>query len=150
MSRLLFFIGLGLLGSASQAAAPARPDSFLEFWSRFRAAALTGNMPALRGMTKVPLEIGFDSDQDLERTVSNSQFSMFMRTELRCQSAEGNSNLEMFRTRPRADGRYNWHNTSRAVVGAFEFLNGTAGWRLSMVSYAGPESLQYRLKGRCD
>lgn len=149
MKPIYLFLAATLLGSAARASAPKHEEGFLPFWSRFRAAALHGDMTVLRGLAKLPLQVGFDSDQDDTMSIGVSQFPTYMRTELHCRAADGGTNLDMIRAKPRADGRFDFHDARRATVGLFSFTNGATGWRLTLMNYGTPTDFHARLRGHC-
>jgi len=138
----------GLITASACIAQPAAGDGFAPFWTRFRAAALAGDMNALATLSRLPLKVGFDSDQDHPRAVDRSHFAAFMRTELKCPSENGTV-LDGLRAKTRPNGRFDFHDAHRADVGSFSFANGPGGWRLATINYATPADYAARLKGRC-
>ena len=128
----------------------ARPDDgFLGYWARFRAAALRGDMAALAGLTRFPLQAGFDSEQDRPKPIARSQVAAYFRTELGCQGAGQGTNLDDTRRNAQLQPPYDFHNARRAIVGSFVFEKVAGQWRFTAINYGDPSEHEAVLKGHC-
>ena len=145
-------IGLALTAlSLPSAAKPANGpgDSFEVFWTGFRQAVLQNDMRRLTGLTRLPLQVGFEADQDHVKTVSRTALPAFLGAELRCRSADGNTNAAMIRRKVQPAGRFDFHDNSRATVGVFSFARTTDGWRLTLLNLGDIGEYQSLTQGRC-
>ena len=134
---------------AKGAEAPQPADGFDAFWTKFRQAALQGDMGEVADLTHLPLQVGFEDDQDHARSVSRAAFQAYFRTELACQSIDGGSNLAMIRRKVRPDGRFDFHDGRRATVGAYSFTREGGRWRLTLLNLGDPGEHKSIAQGRC-
>ena len=146
-------LGLALTAflALSGASRPSiRPDDGFEvFWTGFRQAVLQNDMGKLANLTRLPLRVGFEADQDHLQTVSKVAFPAFLRAELACRSADGYTNAAMIRTKVQPTGRFDFHDNRRATVGVFSFARGDEGWRLTLLNLGDVGEYRSLLHGRC-
>jgi hypothetical protein len=142
---MLVVCAFGVAGSAT--AAP--DDGFMAFWTKFRTAALRGDMATLAGASRFPLQAGFDSDQDHPKAITRPQFAAFFKTELGCPGLGDGSNLDVIKRNAQLQAPFNYHNAQRAVVGSFTFQRSGGQWRLTTIAFGDPSEFADRLKGRC-
>ena len=145
-------IGLALTAlSLPSATRPANGpgDSFEVFWTGFRQAVLQNDMRRLATLTRLPLQVGFEADQDHVKTVSRTAFPAFLSTELGCRSADGDTNAAMIRRKVQPAGRFDFHDDSHATFGAFSFGRGANGWRLTLLNLGDAGEYRSLTHGRC-
>ncbi len=150
MKAVFFGLALTALALSATASPLNRPDdSFGVFWAGFRQAVLQNDTGKLATLTRLPLEVGFETDQDHVKTVSRTAFPAFLRAELACQSADGDTNAAMIQRKVEPAGRFDFHDGSRATVGVFSFAKGGSGWRLTVLNLGDPGEYRSLMRGRC-
>ena len=138
------------LALAVVSAPVARPDDTFEpFWTGFRQAVLQNDMGKLAALTRLPLQVGFEDDQDHARTVSRAAFPSYFAAELKCPSADGDTNAAMIRRKVQPTGRFDFHDSHRATVGMFSFTRVADGWRLTLLNSGDVSEYRSLLHGRC-
>ena len=107
-----------------------------------------GDAGAVRGLTVMPLEVGFEDDQDRPGHVGPAAFAGFFRTEMRCAfspraGVDRPEAENIAREAPEAphDGLVNFDR--------YTFKRTGAGWRWVLVNFADSSELKVRLQGRC-
>lgn len=149
--RLLLALALASVCSgAPQAAAQVSPNggparsgrhaqSFDAFWPAFRAAILAGDMEAVAGMTRLPIEVRGELDREPVRRAARSEMPRLLEralasdTGLSLRAPLTNRKL-IERLEPPVQVTHGvvWTEDS-ARVGAFAFGRTNAGWRLQQV-----------------
>ncbi len=138
-----------MASGAGEAASAPQPDGFEAFWAQFRQAALQSDMGKLEVLTRLPLQVGFEADQDHPQRVSRSAFTAYFKTELKCQSADAGSNLDMIRNKVQPNGRFDFHDEHRATIGMYAFAKDGGRWRLTLLNLGDIGEHRSLLKGRC-
>ncbi|WP_174299478.1 hypothetical protein [Caulobacter sp. S45] len=110
---------------------------------------LQQDMGKLQGLTRFPLQVGFEADQEHFKTISRSAFPTYMKMELTCQSPEAGSNLDMIRSKVQPTGRFDFHDAHRATIGTFSFSKDNGGWRLTLLNLGDIGEYRSLMKGRC-
>ena len=147
------FLGLAVTAylalSAGSPPTTGHDDGFGTFWTGFRQAALRNDMGKLASLTRLPLQVGFEADQDRVKTVSKMAFPAFLRAELACQSSDGDTNAVMIRRNVQPAGRFDFHDNTRAIVGVFSFNREPEGWRFSQLNLGDVGEYKSLLHGHC-
>ena len=139
-----------LVSPGAGASAASHPsDGFEAFWAEFRQAALQQDMGKLQNLTRFPLQVGFEADQDHPKAISRSAFAALLRTELTCQSPDAGSNLDMIRSKVQPNGRFDFHDDHRATVGMLSFTKDGGGWRFTLLNLGDIGQYRALTRGRC-
>ncbi|MBD0273041.1 MAG: hypothetical protein ICV73_14080 [Acetobacteraceae bacterium] len=149
MRLLLLALALACAGAPHAAAqvspssgpvrSESRAQSFDAFWPAFRAAVLSGDVDAVAGMTRFPLEVKGELDRDPVRLVTRSELPRLLERALAADSGlslrEPLTNRRLVeRTEPPVQpARGVAVSPDAARIAAFVFGRTNAGWRLQRV-----------------